>query len=162
LWVGCIELLEHLVDLSLPEPVKLLEALQELDNIILGALDGTSQKKDNLDNFFILGNPIIEWLSKLFWLVLLVPVLDILCGFENVTGSSVNGMLNLLKSWLECASVTLKMHIDLEEWLQDLFGHVSSSANSLLHLVERVFGGMKKSLIHGPVVVFGQLLDFFG
>jgi hypothetical protein len=79
-----------------------------------------------------------------------------------MTGSSVDCMLNLLKSWIECASITLKMHIDLKEWLQDLLWHVSSAANSLLHLVEGVFGGVKKGLIHGPVVVFGQLLNFFG
>jgi hypothetical protein len=28
-------------------------------------------------------------------------------------------------------------------------------------LIEGVFGSMEKSLIHGPVVIFGQLLDLF-
>jgi hypothetical protein len=78
-----------------------------------------------------------------------------------VRGSSVNGALNLFKSWLKGAGISLKMDIDLEEWLQNLLWHVSSSANSFFHLVERIFGGVEKSLIHGPVVVFRQLLDFF-
>jgi hypothetical protein len=69
--------------------------------------------------------------------------------------------LNLLKARLQGARISLKMDIDLEEWLKNLLGHVSSSANSLLHLVKRVFGGMKKSLIHRPVVVFGELLNLF-
>ena len=67
--------------------------------------------------------------------------------------SSVNSALNLLKSWLKSASVSLKMDIDLKEWLQDLLWHVSSTADSLFHLIEGIFGGMEKSLIHGPVVV---------
>ena len=73
--------------------------------------------------------------------------------------SSINSALDLLKSWLQSASVTLKVDIHLEEWLQDLLWHVSSTANSLLHLVERVLGSVQKSLIHGPIVVLGQLLD---
>jgi hypothetical protein len=77
-----------------------------------------------------------------------------------VTGSSVNGALDLVKSWLKSASVTLKVDIDLKEWLQYLLWHVSSTADSLFHLVEGILGGMEKSLIHGPVVVFGELLNF--
>jgi hypothetical protein len=67
--------------------------------------------------------------------------------------SSVNGALHLLKTWSKSAGVNVKMNIDLEEGLQDLLWHVSSSTDSLFHLIKRVLGGMKKSLIHGPVVV---------
>jgi hypothetical protein len=72
-----------------------------------------------------------------------------------VRSSSVNSALNLLKTWLKCAGVNIEMDIDLEEGLQDLLWHVSSSTDSLLHLVKRILGGMKKSLVHGPVVVLG-------
>ena len=160
--VGGVELLESLVDLSLPEPVVLLEALKELDNVVLGTLDRTGKKKDDLNDFLILGNPVIEWLSVLLWLILLVPVLDILGRLKDVTGSSVDSALNLVKSWLKSAGITLKVNIDLEEWLQNLLWHVSSTADSLFHLVEGIFGGVEKGLIHGPVVVFGELLNFLG
>ena len=73
--------------------------------------------------------------------------------------SSIDSALDLLESWLKSAGVSFKVNIDLEEWLQDLLWHVSSSANSLFHLVKGVFGGVEKSLIHGPVVVLGELLD---
>jgi hypothetical protein len=111
-------------------------------------LDRTGKKEDNLYDFFILGDPVVEWFSQFFWLILLVPVLDILGGLEYMTGSSVDCTLNLLKSWLEGAGINLKMNINLKEWLEDLLWHVSSTANSLLHLVEGVFGGVKKCLIH--------------
>jgi len=78
-----------------------------------------------------------------------------------VTSSSVNSALDLVKSWLKSAGVTLKVDIDLEEWLQDLLWHVSSTADSLFHLVEGILGGVEKSLIHGPVVIFGELLNLF-
>jgi len=116
-------------------------------------LDGTCQKKDNLYNFLILSDPVIEWLSKLFWLVLLVPILNILSRLQNMTSSSIDSVLDLLKRWLESASISLEMYIDLEEWLEDLLRHVSSSTNSLFHLIKRIFSGMEKSLIHGPVIV---------
>ena len=128
-------------------------------------MDGTGQKKNNLDDFFILGNPVIEWLSELLWLVFLIPVLDVLGGFQDVGSGSVNGRLHISKVWLEGAvsfssDSSVKMDINLEEWLQDLLWHVSSSTNSFFHLIERIFGGVKKSLIHGPIVVLGELLDF--
>jgi len=65
-----------------------------------------------------------------------------------VGSSSVDSALYFFKSWLKGAGVTLKMDINFKEWLQDLLWHVSSSTNSLLHLVQRVLGGVKKSLIH--------------
>jgi len=152
-WVRSVEFLEHFINLLFPQPVEFLEALQELDDIVLCSLDGTCQKKDNLYNFLILGNPVIEWLSKLFWLVLLVPILNILSRLQNMTSSSVDSVLDLLKRWLESASISLEMYIDLEEWLEDLLRHVPSSTNSLFHLIKRIFSGVEKSLIHGPVIV---------
>jgi hypothetical protein len=75
--------------------------------------------------------------------------------------SSVNSSLNFIKGRLESASRLVKFDIYLEEGFQDELGHVSSTADSLFHLIEGVFGSMEKSLIHGPVVIFGQLLDLF-
>jgi hypothetical protein len=134
--VGGVELFEGIIYLSLPEPVVLLETLKEFDNVVLGSLNRTGKKKDDLNDFLILSDPVIEWLSVLLWLILLVPVLDVLGRLKDVTGSSVNSALDLVKSWLKSASVTLKVDIDLEEWLQDLLWHVSSTADSLFHLVE--------------------------
>jgi hypothetical protein len=42
-------------------------------------LNRTSKEQDDLDNFLVFGNPVIEWFSVLLRLVLLVPVLDVLC-----------------------------------------------------------------------------------
>jgi hypothetical protein len=61
---------------------------------------------------------------------------------ENVGSSSVDSTLYLFQRWLQGARVNVKMNINLEEWLKDLLGHVSSSTNSLFHLVERVLGGV--------------------
>jgi hypothetical protein len=73
--------------------------------------------------------------------------------------STVNGALDFLKSRLECASITFKMNIYLEERLKDLFWCISSSADSLLHLVERILCSVEKCLIHRPIVVLRELLD---
>jgi len=81
-----------------------------------------------------------------------------------VTGGHVNGSLDFLKSGLENAGVSLKVNIDLEEGLGgDLLGRatVATTTDALLHLVERVLGGVEEGLVHGPVVVLGQFLDFF-
>jgi hypothetical protein len=75
---------------------------------------------------------------------------------------SVNGGLYLLKRGLKNGLVAFKVHVDLEEGLQDLFGGISAAANPLLHLVERVLCRVEQSLVHGPVVVLGKLLDLFG
>ena len=53
------------------------------------------------------------------------------------------------------------MHIHFKKWLQDLFGSIAFTADSLLHLVEGEFGGMQESLVHGPVVVTIKLFNFF-
>jgi hypothetical protein len=73
-----VESSEIIIDLPLPEPVVLFKVTKELVDVVLGALEGTSKKQDDLDNFLIFGNPIIEWLPLVLWLILLVPVLDIL------------------------------------------------------------------------------------
>ena len=74
--------------------------------------------------------------------------------------SSVDCRLYFLETWLKHGLFSLKVHIDFEEWLQDLLGSVSAAANSFLHLVERIFGCVEEGLIHGPVVVLAQLLNF--
>jgi len=78
LWVLAVEILKLLVDLILPEPVEVLESLEELVDVVLCSLDGTCQEKNNLNDFLILGDPVIEWLSLVLWLILLVPVLNVL------------------------------------------------------------------------------------
>jgi hypothetical protein len=127
---------ELLVDLLFPKPIIFLEAVQELVDVVFGSLDGTSQKKDDLNDFLILSNPVIERLSLVLWHIFLVPVLDMLGRFKDVGSSSVNGALDFLECWLEGAGVTFEMDINFEERLQDLLWHVSSSTNSLLHLVK--------------------------
>jgi hypothetical protein len=76
--VGRVELLELLIDLVLPEPAELVEALKELVDVVLGTLNGTSQKKDDLDDLLVLGNPVVEGLPFVLGQVLLIPVLDVL------------------------------------------------------------------------------------
>jgi hypothetical protein len=78
-----------------------------------------------------------------------------------VGSSTVNGRLNFIERWLEGAITGIKMDIDFEEGLKDLVGCVSATANTFLHLVEGVLGSMEQSLIHGPVVIFAELLDLF-
>jgi len=39
-------------------------------------LNGTSQQKNNLNDFLVLSNPIVERLTFLLGLVLLVPILN--------------------------------------------------------------------------------------
>jgi hypothetical protein len=102
-----VELSKFFVDLVFPEPVELLEALKELVNIVLSSLNGTGKKKDDLNNFLILGNPIVEWFSLVLRLILLVPVLNVLGGFKNVGSSSVNSTLDFFKGWLQDASVSI-------------------------------------------------------
>jgi len=114
----------------LPEPVVSLKAVKEFLDVVLGALDGTGQEKNDLNDFLILSNPVVEWLSLVLRDILLVPVLNTLGGLEHVTGSSVDSTLHFLKGRLELAVVTLKVYINLEEGLKDLLRGVSSAANS--------------------------------
>lgn len=150
--------------LLLPEPVELVKTIEELVDRGLGSLDRTSKKKDNLNDFFVLGNPSIEWLTLILRLVLLVPVLHLLGRLKNVTSGHVDSSLYFLKGRFEDASVTLKVNINLEEGLGgDLLGRatVATAADTLLHLVKRVLCGVEEGLVHRPVVVLGQFLDFF-
>jgi hypothetical protein len=156
-----VELSELVINSVLPEPVIFGEVIKEFHDSSSSTLNGTSQEKDNLNNFLISRNPSIEWISFGFRLVLLAPILDVLGRLKDVRGSSVDGSLDLIKGRLESAVMLFKFNIDLEEGLEDKLRHVSSTADSLFHLVKRVFRGMEKSLIHGPVIIFRELLDFF-
>lgn len=95
--ICCVELFEFLLLVSLPEPVESAESYKESSNTILGSLNRTNKEKNDLDDFFVLSDPIIEWLSELLRLILLVPVLNILGGLENMACSSVDSTLHLLK-----------------------------------------------------------------
>ena len=77
-------------------------------------------------------------------------------------GCPVDGSLNFTEGRLQDGSAAVKTYIHLEERLEHLLGKVASSADSLLHLVEGVLGGVEKGLIHGPRVVLGKLLDLLG
>jgi len=103
LWIGAVELFELLLLVSLPKPVESAETCQESSNAVLGSLDRTSKEKNDLNDLLILGNPIVEWLSEFFWLILLVPVLDVFGRLKDMACSSVDSALNLFKSWLKCA-----------------------------------------------------------
>jgi hypothetical protein len=63
LWISSIKFFELGLLVLLPKPVESIESEKESSNTVLCSLDGTSQKKNNLNDFFILGNPVIEWLS---------------------------------------------------------------------------------------------------
>jgi hypothetical protein len=154
LWVVLIEELEGLIRALIPQPRVLLKAGEEVVDLVLGSLDGTGEEEDDLNDFLILSNPVVEGLALIFGLVLLVPVLDLLGGLEHVGGSSVNSRLDLFEGWLEHRLTTLKMHVYLEEGLQDLLGGVPAAANTLFHLVEGVLGSVEQGLVHGPIVVF--------
>src|SRR5690606_24887154 len=73
-----VESLKALVNFLFPKPVILLERVKEFLDVVLGTLDGTCKQKDNLDDFLILSNPIVEWFSLILRLILLVPVLNVL------------------------------------------------------------------------------------
>jgi hypothetical protein len=124
-------------------------------------LNRTGQEKDDLNDFLVSSNPSVERISFRLRLVLLTPILYVLGGLENMGSSSVDGSLDFIESGLEGADRVFKLDFDLEEGLQDELGHVSSTADSLFHLVKRILGGVEKSLIHGPVIIFGELLDLF-
>jgi hypothetical protein len=154
-----VETLQALINLLLPEPVVLLKAVKELLDVVLSTLDRTSEEKDHLDDLLVLCDPVVEGLSLVLRDVLLIPVLHSLSRLENVASSAVNCALDFLKSRLELADVSIKVHIDLEEWLENLLGCVAAATDALLHLVQRVLGGVEESLVHRPVVVLRQLLD---
>jgi len=45
-----VELLDVLVDLQLPKVVVLFKSFQEVDDVVLGSLDRSSQQKNDLNN----------------------------------------------------------------------------------------------------------------
>ena len=147
-WVVFDERFESILWSSCPKPAELGKSIKELGNTVFGSLNRSSEEKDDLYNLLISSNPVVEWLFLLFWSVLLEPQLNFLGGLKDMRSGSVNGDLDIIKRWLESRDWSIKVDIDLEEWLQDLFWSISSSADSLLHLVERVLGGVEESLVH--------------
>jgi len=97
LWVALVEVFEGFIGAFLPEPRVLLKAGKELVNLVFGALNRTSQEKNHLDNFFVFGNPVVEGLTLILGLVLLIPVLHLLGGFENVGSRTINRGLDFLE-----------------------------------------------------------------
>lgn len=141
--VVLVEELESLVSTPGPKPRVGCKALEELVDLVLGALDGTSQEQDDLNDLLVLGNPVVEGLTLLLRLVLLVPVLHFLGALEHMGSSTVNSGLHLLKRWLEHRLATLKVHVHFEEGLQDLLGGVPTATDTFLHLIKRVLGSVE-------------------
>ena len=94
LGLALVELFEVSVNLTVPQPGELLEALLELDDLVTGSLDGTGKEKDNLDNFLVAGNPGVEWFPLILGQVFLVPVLHFLGTLEHRRRSLVNRPLH--------------------------------------------------------------------
>ena len=90
-----VEVLKSIVDFLGPEPVVVLKSLKELVDVVLGSLDRTGKEKNNLDDFLVLSDPVVEWLTLIFRNILLVPVLHMLGRLENVGSSSVDSTLHL-------------------------------------------------------------------
>ena len=111
------ETLEVVLGFLDPEPRVGGEAFEELADAILGALNGTSEEKDDLDDLLVLGNPVVEGLFLLFGDVLLEPELHLLGGLEHVGGGTVNGRLHLVEGGLQNRVVAVKTHVYLEERL---------------------------------------------
>ena len=77
------EHLQLILGLASPEPRVGGEALEELADGVLGALNRTGQEQDDLDDLLILGNPVVEWLLLLLRDVLLEPKLHELGGLQH-------------------------------------------------------------------------------
>jgi len=75
-----VEMLKCFEGTLSPQPREFLETGKELVDFVLGALDRTGKKQNNLNNFLVFGNPIVEGFTFIFGLVLLVPILDLLCA----------------------------------------------------------------------------------
>ena len=101
--VVLVEDLEGILRLAVPQPGVFSRGVEDFADVVLGALDGTSQPENNLNDFLVLGNPVVEGLTFILRLVLLVPVLNLLGRFQNVRGSTLDGRLNLLGVRLEGA-----------------------------------------------------------
>jgi hypothetical protein len=76
LGVVLVEDLESVLRLASPQPREFSERVQEFLDVVFGALNGTSQEQDHLNNFLVFGDPVVERLTVFFRLVLLVPVLN--------------------------------------------------------------------------------------
>jgi hypothetical protein len=93
--------LKRFLGLFLPKPLINRKVVKELSNLVFGALNRTSKKQNNFNNFLILGNPIVEGFSLVLRNLLLVPVLHLLGRFQNMRRSSVNRSLHLLERGFE-------------------------------------------------------------
>lgn len=93
--------LKRFLGLFLPKPLINRKVVKELSNLVFGALNRTSKKQNNFNNFLVLGNPIVEGFSLVLRNLLLVPVLHLLGRFQNMRRSSVNRSLHLLERGFE-------------------------------------------------------------
>jgi hypothetical protein len=93
--------LKRFLGLFLPKPLINRKVVKELSNLVFGALNRTSEKQNNFNNFLVLGNPIVEGFSLVLRNLLLVPVLHLLGRFQNMRRSSVNRSLHLLERGFE-------------------------------------------------------------
>lgn len=67
-------------------------------------------------------------------------------------------MLDVIERRLEEGLALVEEDFHLEERLEtaSLLGASAASTDSLLHLVQGVFGGVQQGLVHGPVVVLRE------
>ena len=89
-WVLAVEKFEFRIDFLAPKPIILFEALEEYLDLIFGALDGTSKQQNNLNDFLVFCNPVIEGFTFVLRDVFLVPVLHMFSTLKNVRCCSVN------------------------------------------------------------------------
>lgn len=61
-WHLSVELFETLLHIVKPQPLKLYKFHFEVFNFLLGTLNGASQQKDDLHNFLVLCDNIVEGL----------------------------------------------------------------------------------------------------
>ena len=129
-------------------------------NCILCALNWSCKKQDNFHYLFIFCNLIIKWFWFVFRDIFLIPVLDILCVFGNITDSPVDSALNILQRRFE-DSLFISLEYIYHELLELHFWLTSSTTNSYFYGIQWVFCGMEKCLIHWPVIVILKFLNFF-
>jgi hypothetical protein len=134
--VSRIEFADAIVDALLEEPLIAGELIQELLDGVLRASDRTSQKKNDLDNLFVFGDPSIERVAFILRPVLLAPVLHILSRFEDMSGCTVDGHLDFNHGRLQYGPGLLEPDLHLEEWLEHLLRSVAATADPLLHQVQ--------------------------
>jgi hypothetical protein len=145
------ELLDMLLNAVLPEPVVLPELRHKLQDFVLGALDGTREKENNLDDFPILCDHLIQGLFLISISILLIPVIQLFGAPQNCRGCLINGLLDLLKRRIEPHLTTRQLHIDLKERIQLLLLPLTPT-HPILHGIERILGGIQQRLIQIPEI----------